>query len=42
MISISYKYSDKDLTYTYEGVRDPELDELLKELSESIELKKVD
>ena len=42
MVKILYKYSDKDLSYTYEGFRDPVLDKLLKELSESIEVKKVD
>lgn len=36
MIEVKVKFSDKDLSYTYEGFRDPELDKLLKELSESI------
>jgi hypothetical protein len=36
MIKVEVKFSNEDLSYTYEGVRDPELDKLLKEIEESI------
>lgn len=40
MVSVLIKFKNKDLSYTYEGFRDPLLDELIKELDECIEVKK--